>query len=245
MSHKDLRSELEEISRMLDCSSAATVRRRIRALMDAPLAFRSDYCERNYDVHDNERGTLYVTLTYPDVQPPDQGQRVRVVEIDQESVRMSRGIRVSFDAERNGWSIQQPVAFDAPSDEKHTLIYSDCDVYHETAFVGTHDRDHIIPGRLFEWIDNVMYDALNADNPAVVIVVPDQATLNQIAPYVAYCLGQTDVRVPVWHFQREFGTQAFTLLADVSAERIDSFNVAFTNPMIRVLAQGELEGGNV
>ncbi len=47
--------------------------------------------------------TMIVTLCYPRLEG-----RFDAVEVDLEDVRASDGIRVAYDFERDGWSIQQP-----------------------------------------------------------------------------------------------------------------------------------------
>ena len=47
---------------------------------------------------------LILELTYPDL----PGDHCRFIEIDQESVRASDGIRVHYDYDRDGWVICQP-----------------------------------------------------------------------------------------------------------------------------------------
>lgn len=46
--------------------------------------------------------TAWIELKYPLL------NKIKFVEIDQMSVRASDGIRVTYDYDRDGWSIQQP-----------------------------------------------------------------------------------------------------------------------------------------
>lgn len=95
---------------------------------------KSDYASNNFDV--SRRGdTLIVNLTYPKVDE----SKVKFVEVDQESVRASDGIRLTYDYERDGWSIQQPTRLTWPSGDEA------CDNgWKETAFVQSwHFRDEI------------------------------------------------------------------------------------------------------
>jgi hypothetical protein len=90
----------------------------------------SDYSSNNTDIH-RDGDTLSINLTYPPYTNADnEDGRVRYVEIDQESVRASDGIRVSYDYERDGWKIEQATAFQWDVDDET------CDPrYVETAFV--------------------------------------------------------------------------------------------------------------
>ena len=66
---------------------------------------KSDYCSNNF--HVTRRGdTLAVELTYPP-RNDEVIDRVTYVEVDQESVRASGGIRIHFDYERNGFVVEQ------------------------------------------------------------------------------------------------------------------------------------------
>lgn len=49
-------------------------------------------------------GTVSVVMTYPNV----TGNGVKYVEVNQESVRASDGVRLSYDYARDGWVIEQP-----------------------------------------------------------------------------------------------------------------------------------------
>lgn len=65
----------------------------------------SEYGGSPNNVHIARRGdTLSVAMTYPSIS--ENG--VKFIEIDQESVRASDGIRLTFDYDRDGWSIMQP-----------------------------------------------------------------------------------------------------------------------------------------
>lgn len=75
------------------------------------LIRESDYQQKNYDIfRDND--CLSVTLSYPNL----IDGRVRFIEIDQESVRASDGMRLFYDYERDGWVIQKPVKLVWPAD---------------------------------------------------------------------------------------------------------------------------------
>lgn len=59
--------------------------------------------------HGNE---LIVELTYPPRSDEDNPNgQVRYVQVDQESVRASDGVRLFYDYERDGWVIQQASRF--------------------------------------------------------------------------------------------------------------------------------------
>lgn len=66
---------------------------------------QSEYGDSPNNFHITRRGdVLSVELTYPNI--IEKG--VRFIEVDQESVRASDGIRLSYDYDRDGWVIQQP-----------------------------------------------------------------------------------------------------------------------------------------
>ena len=75
-----------------------------RKIIESPYGDHPD----NFHVerHDDE---LHVTLTYPPKTKSEAAEtnQVRYVVFDQESVRASDGIRISFDFDRNGYSIEQ------------------------------------------------------------------------------------------------------------------------------------------
>ncbi|MEL6061893.1 MULTISPECIES: hypothetical protein [unclassified Methylobacterium] len=52
--------------------------------------------------------TLHVDLTYPNITK----EGCRHIHVNQESVRASDGILLSYDYDRDGWSIQQEVMID-------------------------------------------------------------------------------------------------------------------------------------
>lgn len=58
---------------------------------------------QNYHIHQRD-DVLSVELTYPNITKGG----CTTVEIDQESVRASDGIRVRYDYDRDGWAIYQP-----------------------------------------------------------------------------------------------------------------------------------------
>lgn len=71
------------------------------------IIHNSDYSNNNF--HVARRGdTLVVDVTYP---PEAYGvadpQKVTYVEVDQEAVRASGGIRIHFDYQRNGFVVEQ------------------------------------------------------------------------------------------------------------------------------------------
>lgn len=95
---------------------------------------KSDYRENNFDVTrwPGKNDTLSVNLTYPNIGE----NRVQYVEINQESVRASDGIRVTYDYDRDGWSIQQPQTTQTLSDIKGDIwSYEHSESWIETAFV--------------------------------------------------------------------------------------------------------------
>ncbi len=65
----------------------------------------SEYGDSLNNAHITRRGdTLSVELTYPKI----SSQGIKFIEVDQESVRASDGIRMFYDYDRDGWAIQQP-----------------------------------------------------------------------------------------------------------------------------------------
>lgn len=74
----------------------------------------SNYGRNNFDVHRQGR-SLLITLTYPNV----TAEGVTHVELDQESVRATDGIRLHFDYNRNGWVIEQPTILEWSVDEEN------------------------------------------------------------------------------------------------------------------------------
>lgn len=73
----------------------------------------SDYRNENYHV-DRYGQELHVTLTYPNV---SNGGALFVV-FDQESVRASDGIRISYDYDRDGYKIEQASIFQWEIDDE-------------------------------------------------------------------------------------------------------------------------------
>src|SRR4051812_44429429 len=75
----------------------------------------SEYGSSPNNVHIDRFGnTLSVCPTYPQIN--DLG--IKFIEINQESVRASDGIRLTYDYARDGWSIQQPTILVWRSDDK-------------------------------------------------------------------------------------------------------------------------------
>lgn len=86
----------------------------------------SDYGDNNFHIARYEPEVLKVEITYPGWKEGDEPNRVRIIEVDQESVRASDGIRLIYDYDRDGWVIQQPT-YDEEGDRGEE--------WHETAFV--------------------------------------------------------------------------------------------------------------
>ena len=85
----------------------------------------TDYQYNNYDIIRCGR-TLDINITYPSV----DDKRVKYIEINQESVRASDGIRLFYDYDRDGWVIQAPTKLSWHRDDK------DCDYgWEEVAYV--------------------------------------------------------------------------------------------------------------
>ncbi|KQP94127.1 hypothetical protein ASF60_13565 [Methylobacterium sp. Leaf113] len=69
----------------------------------------SKYGDGPGNFHVNAYGdTLNVELTYPNITVDG----CRHIHVNQESVRASDGIRLSYDYDRDGWSIEQQVMID-------------------------------------------------------------------------------------------------------------------------------------
>lgn len=56
--------------------------------------------------------TIFVELWYP------RSREIKHVEIDLVDVRASDGIRVTYDFDRDGWSVQQPTRLSWPAEDK-------------------------------------------------------------------------------------------------------------------------------
>jgi hypothetical protein len=70
----------------------------------------SEYGEGPFNFHVTKRDdTLAVTLTYPPWTDADnRNNQCRHIEIDQEAVRASDGIRLHYDYARDGFVVEQP-----------------------------------------------------------------------------------------------------------------------------------------
>lgn len=92
----------------------------VRALPDPPKEVKSEYGKSPNNFHITRRGdTLLVTLTYPPWSETDNTNgQCFYIEIDQESVRASDGIRMFYDYERDGWAIQQAAIFEWACDDE-------------------------------------------------------------------------------------------------------------------------------
>lgn len=74
--------------------------------------FESEYGSSPNNFHISKRDdTLSVVLTYPPRDNENPNKQVRYVEIDQESVRASDGVRLFYDYERDGFVVQQASRF--------------------------------------------------------------------------------------------------------------------------------------
>lgn len=66
---------------------------------------KSEYGQSPNNLYLTRMGkTISVEMTYPNIN--EHG--IKYVEVDQESVRASDGIRLHYDYERDGWVIEQP-----------------------------------------------------------------------------------------------------------------------------------------
>lgn len=66
----------------------------------------SEYGDSPNNVHITRRSdTISIGLTYPNISTCG----IKFIEIDQESVWASDGIRITYDYGRDGWSIMQPM----------------------------------------------------------------------------------------------------------------------------------------
>ena len=79
-------------------------------MTEKPFRHVSDYRDRNYHI-DHRADTLCVCLTYPSRGTHDPQAGVSHVEINQESVRSSDGVRLHYDYDRDGWVIEQPTVW--------------------------------------------------------------------------------------------------------------------------------------
>ena len=70
----------------------------------------SEYGDGENNFHVIKHGdVLDVTLTYPPYTDADNAHdQCRHIEVNQESVRASDGIRMHYDYDRDGWVIEQP-----------------------------------------------------------------------------------------------------------------------------------------
>jgi hypothetical protein len=105
------------------------------------IVHRSDYGRNNF--HVERRGeTLAVDITYP---PASGGvvdsEKVSYVEVDQESVRASGGIRIHFDYRRNGFVIEQRVNWEGIPMNKDGSFAEDKPKYVEVAFAEAFHAD--------------------------------------------------------------------------------------------------------
>lgn len=98
------------------------------------LKHESDYRENNAHIR-RFSDTLSVTLTYPP-RNDSEPEKLRFIEVDQESVRATDGIRLHYDYERDGWVVSQASVFSwDEGDEK-------CDPdWQEVAFVQSWARE--------------------------------------------------------------------------------------------------------
>lgn len=93
---------------------------------------KSYHNESNAIIEQRDNGELEVTLTYPDV----QGKAIQCVVFDQESVRASDGIKISYDYDRDGYQIEQASRFAWGADDP------DCDPdWQEVAFIPSWGRE--------------------------------------------------------------------------------------------------------
>jgi hypothetical protein len=102
----------------------------------------SEYGSSSNNFHINKTGdTLIVELTYPPWSDPDNtNNQVRYIQVNQESVRASDGIRMFYDYDRDGWVIQQASVFMWDMDDEI------CDPdWQEVAFVRSWAREKPSP----------------------------------------------------------------------------------------------------
>lgn len=69
--------------------------------------------ENNFHAH-TIRDELHIELTYPDL----PGNKIQYLVFDQESVRASDGIRISYDYDRDGYKIEQASVFEWSADDE-------------------------------------------------------------------------------------------------------------------------------
>jgi len=74
---------------------------------------------------------VHVDLVYPSYTPDEAPERCHYVVVNQESVRASDGVRLSYDYGRDGWVIEQPHVNEETGDERWV----------ETAFVQSWAQD--------------------------------------------------------------------------------------------------------
>ena len=90
--------------------------------MDKPVTkiHDSPYGNSPNNFHIAQHGDeLIVELTYPPRSDGDNPNgQVRYIQVDQESVRASDGIRMFYDYERDGWVIQQASRFSWKADDE-------------------------------------------------------------------------------------------------------------------------------
>lgn len=101
----------------------------------------SEYGGSPNNVHiSRHRDELHVELTYPPHTNADNvNGQCRYVYVNQESVRASDGIRMCYDFERDGWSIQQGSVWEWDSEEESTA--PNAEDWQEVAFVQSWARD--------------------------------------------------------------------------------------------------------
>ena len=77
--------------------------------------FNKEAYSDDHNFHCTQCGdTVYIELTYPNL----DSKKVKYVQFDQESVRASDGIRLSYDYERDGYIIEQQSIFEWDIDDE-------------------------------------------------------------------------------------------------------------------------------
>ncbi|MBN6822836.1 hypothetical protein JRF84_25050 [Methylobacterium organophilum] len=102
-----------------------------RKIIESPYGEAAD----NFHIarHNDE---IHATLTYPPYTDEANKGQIRYIVVDQESVRASDGIRISYDYERDGYVIQQASRFGWPADD------TTCDPdWQEVAFIQAWGRE--------------------------------------------------------------------------------------------------------